>query len=124
MENDVNIFDTMKMTDLFREIYQRSLDKKTQLDGILSDMQKHITDKNDAIMFLPRIKELLDVGVKNDDQLVKLAALCQKLISINTVGDNGEMLSEEDKEQLLKNISNTVNEMKSELSIPFATQPA
>ena len=107
------------MADLFREIYTRSENRKNQLDVVLSDIQKHITDKNDALIFLPRIKEFMDVGVKNDEQLVKLAAVVQKMITLKEGGSDGEILSEEEKEQLRNSIDSTISDLTKSIIMPI-----
>ena len=115
---DTTIFDNYQLSDLFKEIKQRSDDKKTQLDMLFGDIKGHIKDKNDAIMFLPRIKEFMDVGVKNDEQLIKLAAVAQKLISLKNIENGDELLSEAEKQQLLSSISNDMSNIKIEVSKP------
>ncbi len=62
-----------------------------------------IRNMTDASMMVPLIKEYLEVSVKNDDNLVKLTAIVQRLLvssSKNTSADDGG-LSEEEKQQLL-----------------------
>ena len=96
------IFDGTSFADLCKEVVSRSSSKKDQLDTLISDIRPLIKNSNDAMMFLPRIKELLDVGVKNDEQLVKLMAVLQRTAtSSDGEGNNEYSLSEEDKEQLL-----------------------
>ena len=109
MDKDITLFDAYKMSDLLREIKERSENKKNQLDILYTDIRKHITDKNDAIMFLPRIKEFMDVGVKNDEQLVKLAAVVQKFITLDEIDKSAGGLSEEEKQQLLASLSNDMS---------------
>lgn len=115
------IFDDKSMKDLYREVYTRSETKKNQLNTLLSDIQKHITDKNDAIIFLPQIKEFLTVGVKNDETLIKLIAVIQKMTTLKDGGENGELLSEEEKEQLRNSITNTIEEINTTINIPVNT---
>ena len=68
------------------------------------------------MMIVPLIKEYLDVGVRNDEQLVKLAAIVQRMVS-NTAGPDGEsgslMLTEEEKKQLMAQVESTITEMQS-----------
>jgi hypothetical protein len=58
-------------------------------------------------MIVPLIKEYMDVQVKNDEQLVKLAAVVQRIITSHSVGTDGEMtgfLTEEEKRQIMQEI--------------------
>ena len=104
---DFEIFDGTTFRDLCKEVVTRSESKKNQLDVLISDVRTLIKNGNDALVFLPRIKEFLDVGVKNDEQIIKLVAVVQRLQSTQlevTGGENGG-LSEEEKEQLLINVA-------------------
>jgi hypothetical protein len=98
------IFDGKSFKDLCKDIVTRSENKKDQLDTLISDIRTQIADKNDVQMFMPRIKELLEVGVKNDEQIVKLIAVVQRLQSTQLEASGGDAggLSEEDKEQLMR----------------------
>jgi len=121
MDNEIKIFDDVGMADLYRNIYNRSETKKTQLDTVMSDIQKHITDKNDALMFLPQIKEFMVAGIKNDENLLKLAAVIQKTNILKAGSENGELLSEEDKEQLRKSVESTMAELEQAVNVPVNT---
>jgi hypothetical protein len=102
---------------LFKDIKTRTDEKQTQINDVLAGLIQYLSDKNDAMVFLPRIKELLEVGVHNNEQLVKLAGVAQKLITIK----NGptELLSEEDKEALLKSSLISLKDIEREISIPM-----
>lgn len=120
MNLDFEIADGKTFRDLFKEIIDRSQSKKDQLDTLVSDVRTHIKTANDVAVFLPRIKELLEVGIKNDDQIVKLAGIIQKLQSsqLETGGADG-MLSEEEKEQLLRaSIESEIKEIKKVVEQP------
>jgi hypothetical protein len=105
-ELDFEICDGKTFRDLCKDIITRSESKKDQLDLLMTDVRGYVKSINDAQVFLPRIKELLEVGIKNDEQIIKLAAVIQKLQStqIETGNTDGGILTEEEKEQLLKNV--------------------
>lgn len=102
---DFEIYPGQTFSSLCREVIDRSTSKKDQLDTIISDARVHIKDLNGVIMFLPQIKSLLEVGVKNDEQLIKLAGVIQKqhALSVEVIDPQTGGLSEEEKEQLLNN---------------------
>ncbi|NBW29409.1 hypothetical protein EBR37_03445, partial [bacterium] len=58
------------------------------------------------------IKEYLEVGVKNDEHLVKLAAVVQRLVStsskVQAETGNSWMLSDEEKKQLMGELDEIV----------------
>lgn len=102
---DFEVYEGKTFRDLCKEIVDRSQSKKDQLDTLISDVRTLIKNANDAQVFLPRIKEFLDVGIKNDEQIVKLAAVVQRLQStqIEATGGDSTGLSDEEKEELIKN---------------------
>ena len=102
---DFEVFSGKTFKDLCKDIVERSVQKKDQLDILISDLRSLIKTGNDVQSFMPRIKELLEVGVKNDEQLVKLAAVVQRIAStqIEVSGGEGAGLTETEKEELLKN---------------------
>ena len=56
------------------------------------------------------IKDLIEVSVKNDDHLIKLATIAQRLASAEAkcIGEDG-WLSETEKAQLLQDMEDTIN---------------
>jgi 3-dehydroquinate dehydratase len=73
-----------------------------------------IKDVGGATVVAPMIKDYLDVGIKNDDQLVKLSAVLQRVISGGKSPDDGGdyTLSDEEKEQLLKSVQGELKDIK------------
>jgi len=119
---DFEIYDGKTFRELCKDVIDRSESKKNQLDTLFSDIRGHIKNINDAQVFIPRIKELLDTGIKNDEQLIKLASVVQRLHStqIETSGEDAIGLTEEEKEQLLKSVAEEkIKEIKKEVESPL-----
>jgi hypothetical protein len=52
-------------------------------------------------LIVPLIKEYLEISVKNDEQLIKMATIIQRIMN-NTAGESGGFgISDEEKAQLL-----------------------
>ena len=121
MENDVEIFEGKTFSSLVRDIYNNSSHKKDQINQIIKDLHSMIKDVGGATVVAPMIKDYLDVSVKNDDQLVKLSSVLQRVINgSNASSDapNDFILSESEKEQLYKSVQTEVTEIeKSEKQI-------
>jgi hypothetical protein len=127
MNNDFEIYDGKTFKDLCKEIISRSTSKRDQLDTLISDIRTQIKQPNDLQVFMPRIKELLEVGIKNDDQLVKLCAVVQRLqaAQIEATGGDTLGLSEEEKEQLMQakiRELEELTEIKKEVDTPILTK--
>jgi len=78
---DVEIFEGKNLSELFKEIYTNSQDKKNQIRELISSLSPLIQGIGDATLLVPLIKDYLDISVKNDEQLIKLAQIVQRLSS-------------------------------------------
>ena len=110
--DEIKIFGKTSLSDLLKEIYDNSKNKKVQVDLLISDILSYISDAKSAVQIVPLLKELLEVGVKNDDQLVKLAVIVQKINSKVAAKGDDYMLTEEEKNQLLHGIEETAKELQ------------
>ena len=108
METDLELFKGMKFSNLVEEIVENSRSKRQQIDILISDLRLHIKGPNDIVMIVPLIRDYIDVGVKNDDQLVKLAAVIQRIMnskpSSSDEGSAGFSLTDDEKKQLQEEI--------------------
>ena len=102
---DKIIFGKKKFSDLLGEIYDNQKKKETQISALINELKPMIGDIGDATLIVPLIKEYLEIGVKNDEQLVKLATIIQRMQNSSTNnGDNPFVISEAEKTQLLSSI--------------------
>ena len=110
MSQDYELFEGKSLSSLFKDIYDNSVHNKKQLEVLVREVAGFIKDGDMAIQLIPMIKEYLDINVKNDEQLVKLATVVQRLIAAETKGssDSEFGLTDSEKEQLLKSIDNVV----------------
>ena len=113
MANDYEIFKGKSLSDLFEDIYKNTERNKTQLEVLMKEVTSFIKDGDTAVQIIPMLKEYLEINVKNDDQLVKMAAIVQRIISSEgKAGSEDEFgLSDAEKEQLL----NAVEEVASDV---------
>lgn len=102
MDNDIEIFKGKTFSSLCQDIYKNSQNNRNQVEILISELRSLIKNLNDAIVIVPLIKDYLDVSIKNDDHLVKLAAIAQRLISKQSSSSDGSyQLTEEEKSQLM-----------------------
>lgn len=102
---DKIIFGKKKFSDLLGEIYDNQKKKETQISALINELKPMIGDIGDATLIVPLIKEYLEIGVKNDEQLVKLATIIQRMQNASSNnGDNPFVISEAEKNQLLSSI--------------------
>jgi len=103
MSFDQELFGNKKFSDLLKDIYDNQKKKERQLNLLIADLKPLITNISDAGMLVPSIKDLMEVSVKNDEHLVKLAAVIQRATS-NKTEESSSFLTDEEKEALLKGI--------------------
>ena len=109
------IFDDKSFSDLLKEIHKNQSKKSKQLASLIAELRPLITNLGDATVVVPLIKEYMEISVKNDDQLIKMAAIVQRLSTGTTNTGDGGMLTEEEIEQLQQvadEISKTVEKLK------------
>jgi hypothetical protein len=101
---DFELFKGTTLSDLMKDIYHNSKKKSRQIDGLIQELQPLVKNVGDAAVIVPMIKEYLEVSVKNDDALVKLAAVVQRLLSVGSREEGGSefMLSDEERTRLLQ----------------------
>lgn len=100
------IFKEKRFSDLLEEIYDNQKKKEKQISGLIGELRPLIQDTGDATIIVPLIKEYMEIGVKNDEQLVKIATILQRIFQNQDSGAEGFGISEEEREQLLKEIEN------------------
>ena len=104
---DDEIFEGKKFSDLLKEIHTNSKKKEKQINSLIAQLQPLVKNITDATILVPLIKDYLDVGIKNDDQLVKMASIIQRAMN-RTESEGGDFnLSEDEKKQLLDTVKNT-----------------
>jgi len=109
--DNIEIFKGKSFSGLFKDIYNNSKDKEKQIKILIAELRPLVKTIGDATIIVPLIKEYLDIGVKNDEQLVKMAAIVQR--ATKTTGEDtsgGFGLSSEEKEQLLKQADEVADE--------------
>jgi hypothetical protein len=101
------IFGKKKFSDVLEEIYNNQKKKDQQVTALINELKPLISDIGDATLVVPLIKEYMEISVKNDDILIKMAALAQRAMA--TVTSDGSLtISDEEKDQLLA----AMNELK------------
>jgi UDP-N-acetylmuramyl tripeptide synthase len=106
---DKIVFGKKSFSSLLEEIYENQKKKDKQISTLISELKPLINEIGDATLIVPLIKEYMEIGVKNDDLLVKMAALAQRAIASQASGDP-LTISDAEKEQLLAAINNIKEE--------------
>lgn len=115
MSTEFELFPGKNLGGLFKDIYDNQQNKKRRISELIAEMRKLVRHSQDMMAMGPIIRDLIDSSVKNDDALIKMAAIAQRIIGAQqkSEGDTG-FLSNEEKEQLLKELDETISEVSSE----------
>ena len=109
------LFDDKSFSDLLKEIHGNQRKKAKQLAQLIAELRPLVQSLGDATVVVPLIKEYMEISVKNDDALLKMAAIVQRLSTGNINSGDGGLLTEEEMAQLqdlTEEIAKTVEEPK------------
>ena len=107
---DKKIFGKKSFSDILKEIYDNSKAKEKQISVLISELRPLINDIGDATLIVPLIKEYMELGIKNDEHLIKMSAIIQRAMNANGEGEDSMGISEDEKQALLE----TLDQMEKE----------
>jgi len=111
--SQVKLFGKKSFSDLLKEIHVNQKDKEVQLRSLIEGLKPLITSPGEATMIVPLIKEYMELAIKNDDALIKMAGIVQRAMNSKAV-DSEELLTDEDKEMLFTSLQ----ELDQKVEIP------
>ena len=114
MSNEFELFKGTNFSDLMRDIYHNSKKKSRQIDGLIKELQPLISNAGDATVIVPMIKDYLEVSVKNDDALVKLVAVVQRIVTATSKDDDGNEfgLTDDERARLIEEAESEIKKIK------------
>ena len=111
MSLDKEVFNGKTLSDLFGEIHDNSTQTRSQIKGLIGELKPLIENIGDATLIVPMIKEYMEIGVKNDEHLIKLATIVQRLESAAAKGGGEEMFDLMELQDLLEEQEETAKEV-------------
>jgi predicted GTPase len=115
MSTDFELFPGKNLSGLFKDIYDNQQNKKQRISELIAEMRKVIRHAGDMAVIGPILKDLIDSSIRNDESLIKMSAIAQRIIGAaqKVEGDSG-FLSDKEKEQLLQQLDETILEVSAE----------
>lgn len=115
MSTEFELFPGKSLGGLFKDIYDNQQTKKLRISELIAEMKKSVRHAGDMAVIGPIIRDMVDSSIKNDDALIKMAAIAQRIIGSQhkAEGDSG-FLTVEEKNQLLKDLEQTAKEVVDE----------
>ena len=111
---DTVLFNGKTSSDVFKEIYDNSKKKDKQINSLIAELKPLIQNIGDAPVVVPLIKEYLEVSVKNDEHLIKMMAVIQRLNNSSTSGGGDALLTDEELKQLQQIAEEVATDVKKE----------
>ena len=116
MSSDYEIFKGKTLSDLFKKIDNNSERNKIQIESLVQELMIYIKDPNSAMQLFPMISEFMEANIRNDELLVKLAAVVQRVIQTDGKISTDELgLSDTEKEELVSRISKATEYLQNEV---------
>jgi len=109
---DNEIFDGKSFSDLLKEIHTNSKKKDKQINSLIAQLQPLVKNITDATILVPLIKDYLDVGVKNDDALIKMAGIIQRAQARTENEGTDFSLTDDEKQQLFESVDKTAERVE------------
>lgn len=100
---DFELFPGKSFSSLCKDIYSNQLHRKEQIEQLINDLRKMCTKIDDAPLIIPFIKDYINAANVNDEHLIRLAAIIQKLIVAEeeVKASGGFGLSEEERKNIM-----------------------
>ena len=102
------IFGDKKFSDILEEIYKNQKKREGQVTALISELKPLVQEIGDATLIVPLIKEYMEIGVKNDEQLIKMATIIQRVIQ-SSPEDGSLGITDEEKEALMAEMEKLQN---------------
>ena len=116
----IEVFEGKKLSDIFKDIYENHASKKEQITSLVQDLTPLVEGIGDATLLVPLIKEYMELGIKNDEQLVKLAQIAQRMDAAKKIGAKADSFNFDDLQDMLaqeQTIDKSVQEVKQEVEV-------
>lgn len=107
--HEIEIYEGQTFDKLLKQIHENSNEKSAQIANLIKKLTEFIKSPDDAALLVPLVAEYLEVGVKNDDQLIKLAGIIQRFVktSTTTAEETSFGLTDEERAEILANAKDT-----------------
>ena len=101
--DDVTLFGNTSLSDIFKQIHRNNKDTDKQINELI-DALKPLASSNagSAVMLMPTVKDLIDVNVKNNEQLIKMVGIAQRASTASSNNNQDLFFDPSEIQQLLE----------------------
>lgn len=120
---NVKAFKDTSLGDILEEAHDRSNEQKKLVERLIDQLSDFMETEDDAVALVPLIKEYLEINVQNNEQLVKIAQVVQRMYNtaIKQEGkdDGGGGFSDDERDEL-RSIAENMSDAEAEAMIEEA----
>jgi hypothetical protein len=101
--DDITLFGSTSLSDIFKQIHRNNKDTDKQINDLI-DTLKPLASSNagSAVMLMPTVKDLIDVNVKNNEQLIKMAGIAQRAATAGASNNPNDFFDPSEIQQLIE----------------------
>jgi ArsR family metal-binding transcriptional regulator len=117
MDINSELYDGKSLADIFTQIHKNTDSKRAQINSFISKMVQLIRTPEDAAVIGPIVQGFLEVNVKNDEHLIRVAQIAQRIVSVGVkskVSLDG-LLTEDEKNALLGDIKAEIQYLQNDV---------
>lgn len=100
---DAIVFGKKTFSSILKDIYDNSSKTEKHITELITTLQPLIKSPGDAVILVPLIKEYLEVKVKNDEHLVKMAAIVQRAVAVQESSGGSDLFFKPEELEQLQN---------------------
>lgn len=118
MDINSELYDGRSLADLFSEIHKNTDGKRQQINTFIVKLVQLVRNPEDAVMIGPLVQAFIATSINNDEHLVKVATIAQRLLLVGQKAEgagDGSLLTAEEKAQLLKTIKVETRALEEEM---------
>ena len=118
MDINSELYDGKSLADIFSEIHKNTDSKRAQINSFIMKMVQLIRTPEDAAVIGPIVQGFIEVNVKNDEHLVRVAQIAQRIVSVGVKSNAASLdglLSESEKEALLGDIKAEIQDLQEDV---------
>lgn len=117
MDINSELYDGKSLADIFSEIHKNTDSKRAQINSFIMKMVQLIRTPEDAAVIGPIVQGFLEVNVKNDEHLVRVAQIAQRIVSVGAKAATSleGLLTESEKDALLGDIKTEIQELQEDV---------
>ncbi len=119
MDINTELYDGKSLADIFAEIHKNTDSKRAQINQFIIKLVQLMRTPEEAAVLGPVIQGFLEVNVRNDEQLVKVAQIAQRIVALGTKVNSGGsldgLLTEKEKQELLRGVTEEIQSLQADV---------